>query len=384
MDQQFETSQTPLDSQPLAEEHSGIPLPPKASVPDQPRINVKDVLKEAVTETAGPKAVDDPYQSVSKEATDKPSKLTGSVGLDLLVVATSMAPKQAATVISTHSSDSEQDDIQCVNCKTSKTPLWRRDEEGKPVCNACGLWYKLHKTARPLSMCKDDIIRRRRRSATTIQVIKDSMEAQKPVRPLAYHPYPQDRVRSQSADYVRADYQAPEHRARFASQSFSLKNEVYQYGPRMPHAQMPHAPQVSRAPQMQMYQYYQAPHGYAQQYYQPYQPNYSVHTGYPLTMVTHHPQAMQPLVPHRMPQPIPQPIHTQQPMPVIHTPVPMQIHTHQVKLPITDNYKQLSLEDNTSPMSDHARTLTSSSIASLMSISTLNGEYPSPLHAPQV
>lgn len=34
--------------------------------------------------------------------------------------------------------------VQCANCRTSNTTLWRRNNNGEPVCNACGLYYKLH------------------------------------------------------------------------------------------------------------------------------------------------------------------------------------------------------------------------------------------------
>lgn len=43
----------------------------------------------------------------------------------------------------------------CVNCMTLKTSLWRKDEEGRPVCNACGLYYKLHGVKRPASWRRD-------------------------------------------------------------------------------------------------------------------------------------------------------------------------------------------------------------------------------------
>jgi len=31
--------------------------------------------------------------------------------------------------------------IQCTNCKTATTPLWRRDPQGQPLCNARGLFF---------------------------------------------------------------------------------------------------------------------------------------------------------------------------------------------------------------------------------------------------
>ena len=39
----------------------------------------------------------------------------------------------------------------CANCGTSTTTLWRRNQNGDPVCNACGLYYKLHNVSRILS-----------------------------------------------------------------------------------------------------------------------------------------------------------------------------------------------------------------------------------------
>lgn len=50
----------------------------------------------------------------------------------------------------------------CSNCYTQTTPLWRRNPDGNPLCNACGLFLKLHGVVRPLSL-KTDVIKKRNR-----------------------------------------------------------------------------------------------------------------------------------------------------------------------------------------------------------------------------
>lgn len=54
-------------------------------------------------------------------------------------------------------------DTRCSNCNTRTTPLWRRDPAGNPLCNACGLFLKLHGVVRPLSL-KTDVIKKRQRN----------------------------------------------------------------------------------------------------------------------------------------------------------------------------------------------------------------------------
>jgi|UPI000678FE9B GATA-binding protein len=50
----------------------------------------------------------------------------------------------------------------CSNCNTTVTPLWRRGVDGCYLCNACGLYYKIHQKHRPTEL-KTDTFRQRNR-----------------------------------------------------------------------------------------------------------------------------------------------------------------------------------------------------------------------------
>lgn len=73
-------------------------------------------------------------------------------------------------------SDQQTQQPTCMNCQTSTTPLWRRDEAGQVLCNACGLFLKLHGRPRPISL-KTDVIKSRNR----VKTMRPGMEVKKKV-----------------------------------------------------------------------------------------------------------------------------------------------------------------------------------------------------------
>lgn len=75
----------------------------------------------------------------------------------------------------------------CTNCFTQTTPLWRRNPEGQPLCNACGLFLKLHGVVRPLSL-KTDVIKKRNRSSANSLAVGTSRSSKKTARKTAGPP----------------------------------------------------------------------------------------------------------------------------------------------------------------------------------------------------
>lgn len=106
------------------------------------------------------------YMNMTYEST-----ATQNYSTDGISPSQSYAPSSLATSVSTSSSlpsnntDPSPSTV-CFNCQTTTTPLWRRDPEGNALCNACGLFQRLHGVMRPLSL-KTDVIKKRNRSGAS-------------------------------------------------------------------------------------------------------------------------------------------------------------------------------------------------------------------------
>jgi hypothetical protein len=52
--------------------------------------------------------------------------------------------------------------LSCANCFTTTTSTWRKDSLGYPVCNACGLYFRVHQKKRPAEWAREGIMKRKR------------------------------------------------------------------------------------------------------------------------------------------------------------------------------------------------------------------------------
>lgn len=83
-------------------------------------------------------------------------------------IAAAGGKQTTAQVVSTNNNKNQNNtqsskDMSCTNCGTTTTTIWRRNVKGEMVCNACGLYFKLHGVNRPHTMRRDTIHTRRRR-----------------------------------------------------------------------------------------------------------------------------------------------------------------------------------------------------------------------------
>ena len=52
---------------------------------------------------------------------------------------------------------SQPRELECKNCGTKSTPFWRKDKnDGKPLCNACGLYHAKNDAPRPKMLWRTD------------------------------------------------------------------------------------------------------------------------------------------------------------------------------------------------------------------------------------
>ncbi|KAJ6095211.1 Nitrogen regulatory protein nrfA [Penicillium sp. IBT 16267x] len=93
----------------------------------------------------------------------------------------SAVPSRPASPGGSKNGDPNAGPTTCTNCFTQTTPLWRRNPEGQPLCNACGLFLKLHGVVRPLSL-KTDIIKKRNRSSANSLAVGTSRSSKKSAR----------------------------------------------------------------------------------------------------------------------------------------------------------------------------------------------------------
>ncbi|KAI7878196.1 glucocorticoid receptor-like (DNA-binding domain) [Lichtheimia hyalospora FSU 10163] len=86
---------------------------------------------------------------------------TSSQGTTKMVDVDKSSSSSSSTEESSSSSNTSSG-VECANCHQTQTPLWRKNDRGEPVCNACGLYSRLHHRDRPIEMRKTKIQRRRR------------------------------------------------------------------------------------------------------------------------------------------------------------------------------------------------------------------------------
>ncbi|XP_074542509.1 zinc finger transcription factor Trps1 [Halichoeres trimaculatus] len=137
----------------------------------------------------------------------------------------------------------------CANCLTTKTSLWRKNANGGYVCNACGLYQKLHSTPRPLNIIKqnngEQIIRRRTRKRLNPDTLSSEPPAPKQQRISS-----EERMNGEESDRscasIKNQQPSPRSRSPRSTQAF-LASQTLEIHRRMPPLLLPSHPSCSLA-----------------------------------------------------------------------------------------------------------------------------------------
>lgn len=135
--------------------------------------------------TPGLSARVNPFDRLAQSTSHSPPADAGrSSGLSSVPASRPSSPppganKGSTTNLQGAAGNSADTPTTCTNCFTQTTPLWRRNPDGQPLCNACGLFLKLHGVVRPLSLKTDVIKKRNRGSGASLPVGGTSTRSKK-------------------------------------------------------------------------------------------------------------------------------------------------------------------------------------------------------------
>ncbi|XP_049458395.1 zinc finger transcription factor Trps1 isoform X2 [Epinephelus fuscoguttatus] len=136
----------------------------------------------------------------------------------------------------------------CANCLTTKTSLWRKNANGGYVCNACGLYQKLHSTPRPLNIIKqnngEQIIRRRTRKRINPDSLSSETAAPKQQRITGVCERVNGEESDRSCASTKNQQPSPCSRSPRSTQAF-LANQTLEIHRRMPPLLLPSHPPSS-------------------------------------------------------------------------------------------------------------------------------------------